>query len=645
MVLEVKPRPAPGLVAVESRKSASLVLVLALMGLSCSRLLVLGEELGLEPTGSGGRVREVSSFVPASVEFVTSAPLNGGATVLAFAGDGGLTVVLDGPAPTVTRATVGGARGLAATSHPAPTVWVATARGLELFRVASEGELVAEGPVPVPFRVDHLRRLSASTVAAWDATRLAVVQRDAGLFVSAPFAGELFDVARFEAGLSFPDGGRDGDEALVAFTSEGALATPVERPGRWHPVSFEKSGVVVLRRLAMESSTGRVIGLMHAPNQGYVVLGAVGLAPNRDQTWLATPTGEVVQFGTSARPPCARIEALRAGPGLNDRVLFCRVPDGGLAETSASEVVEPLDPGLTTVSDDGRLLAGPGRAAWFDGRGALVPLTPDFDRVRALFGRASQPVLVIGGVDAGLPTRQVVCATRKTPWLWCEEGGSAAMRVHGRPEWAVDSSVSGWDLDTGAPTSRVTEGVAGLTAVAFLNDTLVAGAGRELLRGVPWGSVTTLPVGPITGLAARSSDELFAVAGGQVFSVVKDGGWSVSPLEVTEVLHVWSDGPRGRVLLRDGSVRLFPTGQEVVAPTAERFRTAESFCGQTFALSTTGLFRLDVATPDATWERMDLGPVPSSAFTEARLLAEENSLFVLLPGTTPRLVEGFGCAQ
>jgi hypothetical protein len=104
------------------------------------------------------------------------------------------------------------------------------------------------------------------------------------------------------------------------------------------------------------------------------------------------------------------------------------------------------------------------------------------------------------------------------------------------------------------------------------------------------------------------SDELFAVAGGLGFSVVKDGRWSVSPLEVTDVLHGWSDGPRGRVLLRAGPVRLVATAQEVVAPAAECFRPAESFCGQTFALSTTGLFRLDITTPDATVSTSRHGP-------------------------------------
>ncbi|MDX2010285.1 MAG: hypothetical protein SFW67_08850 [Myxococcaceae bacterium] len=92
-------------------------------------------------------------------------------------------------------------------------------------------------------------------------------------------------------------------------------------------------------------------------------------------------------------------------------------------------------------------------------------------------------------------------------------------------------------------------------------------------------------------------------------------------------------------------MRLLPAGEQVVAPTSERFFTAESFCGQTFALSTTGLARLVVTSTGAAWELVDLGDVSSARFSEGRLLAEENSLLVLLPGVTPRLVEAFACAQ
>lgn len=630
-----------------TREVGALLYGLSLLVLvSCTRVLVLGDDLGLRDTADAGlgAVRTVTSVVPQVVTFVESTPLDVDARLMAFVGDGRLTVAVDSAPSFVASTRVEGPTALALTSEPTAVVWVATARGIETFQATAPGVLTAGQTFSLPFWSNRLRRLSTSTVVTWGADQLAILRLGSPPRLAGPFDGELFDVLQVNAGLSMPDGGRNGDEVLVALTARGALAALASSPSAWQPVALEKSSSLIVQRLDIFEASGRALGLEQS--SGLLLQGTFAPPPDRRFTWLMTAAGDALQLTSKGAQPCAQVEALTVGPSASDWRLFCRAADGGLAVATTALTHEPLERELTAVSRDGLMVAGSGRAFRAIDPLDWLPVTPPFERVVSLFGRATRPILTTEAFDAGLPIGPAVCASRGTPWLWCSPGQDVGVRVHAKADWAIASGLTVYDLDSGKKTMRLGSAVADVTAAIAIDGSLFVAQNRDIAQGPEFSPLVSLPVGPITALTGRSPRDLFAVAGGLVFAVTSndEGRWSWERLETDQAVTVWNEGSRARVLRRDGSVRVLPTGVEVVGPTSEQFVAAEAYCGQTFAVSTTGLFRLVVSGDKGRWERVVLADVPPSAFGQAKLLAEENSLFVQLPGAAPRLVSNFGCA-
>jgi hypothetical protein len=294
----------------------------------------------------------------------------------------------------------------------------------------------------------------------------------------------------------------------------------------------------------------------------------------------------------------------------------------------------------------------------------------------------------------------VLCATGNTSWLWCRPAPSTPLsRVTGQPDMAlVDlrtqqtpvpfaiyrvDPTSPDDLSRGVvATSALDFGDVGATATARTFDgglQMFVGATDHLYWGdlsapdtaypdglanpsafhfavVPQPGATITSVAGLEGAGAPDGGTHFAegylVASGRVHHFTADNAvvW-VSDLEAittAEAVAVWADGRRGRVAFRDGSVFGLPSRvplSEPVSPGASTVLALESMCGQTFALTTLGLFQLRTSSaPLATWERIDLG-LPDSALRGGQLVAEEAGLFLALPGNASRRLTGFTCAQ
>jgi hypothetical protein len=336
----------------------------------------------------------------------------------------------------------------------------------------------------------------------------------------------------------------------------------------------------------------------------------------------------------------------------------------------------------------------------------LVPLGPS-EGVDRLLGKASAPE-VLTTLSVADPTQcaqgiqefcqtstaPAACATGNTPWLWCH-GPLADVplyRVMGQPDMQLrDLHVYGspapfavFRTDPANPdvysttivaNSAINFGVVGATATARTADgglQMFVGAADHLYWGDLSGpdspspdglanpsafhfAVVPQPGATITSVAALEGGTHFAegylVASGRVHHFVADNAvvWAseLESISTAEAVSVWVDGRRGRVAFRDGSVFGLPSRVPLsvpVSPGASSVIALESTCGQTFALTTAGLFVLRTsAAPLATWVRIELG-VPDAALLQGQLIAEETGLYVSLPGNNARRLSGFTCA-
>lgn len=318
--------------------------------------------------------------------------------------------------------------------------------------------------------------------------------------------------------------------------------------------------------------------------------------------------------------------------------------------------------------------------------------------VAKYLGSASAPFISTearANDGVNLPLRAVSCGLGSTAWLWCREEAPAAAepaitRVAGRPTWALADltryggatppfAVLSYDLSQGNPIDAVASSAIDLgtvnTAAALGPDggtQVMVAAGDRLYFGLasapgfllitpsfrfatvpqPGATITSLaPVPPAPANVGARFAEGYLISSGRAYRYAADNEvvWRAQELVIgaAEGLHVWSDGRRGRVVFRDGSVYGLPSRvqlAEAITPGASTVFAVEGYCGQTFALAADGLYRLRAGTSTlATWERLDLLGVPTSVLPRGRLIAEENSLLVMLPDGYSRVVSGFGC--
>ncbi len=583
------------------------------------------------------RAAVMDSVVPIDVAFVEAVELDGGATLFAFLSDGGLTVALEDTVRSVERVSLDeDPRGLALSLEPVLSIWVSTASGLSTFRRINGG-VRRVSTTPLSFPATHLRHLTGSSIAAWGASTLSVHHGDGGHFVSSFDAG-VRDVLRVPAGLAQPDGGVSGSDSVLLMTDCCLLAAPGDRPLEWRRVSLDKASAITPAKLVWLPESRRLVGVSNENPPALVQGGFV--SPEGATSMLRTET-EVLVLNAKGFQPCERVEAIMGASASSWR-LFCRELDGGLTVTETVDQPVPVDRTLRLLSSDARVLAGPGSALRARADDTWRWVTPSFRALNSLFGRASQPVIVTTGSDAGLVVLPATCATHGTSWLWCEPGGEPQTRVRGRANWAIASQVRAFDLETGRVTAVVADAGLGVSTAVWSNDVVIASSDSALWVGAE--RLNVAPGGAPSSLAASSPRELFIVSDGGVSVLTReDGGWAVSRLETGPASAVWTDGARGRVVLRDGSVRLLPSGVEAVRATNQTFLEVEAFCGRTFALTTTGVVQLVVDDAGSRWTALDLGDGPLGTFSQAHLLSEENALLVVFSDAAPRLVRSFDC--
>jgi hypothetical protein len=297
--------------------------------------------------------------------------------------------------------------------------------------------------------------------------------------------------------------------------------------------------------------------------------------------------------------------------------------------------------------------------------------------------------------------RRTTCARGGTPWFWCrqtEGTGLTGVRINGRPDWqlfdlhslnssngfppyavfGVDAARAEPNVFVGAsriefgalgPAAAVTTGDGGTQLVLgaadrlfwadasktrdpsqYVNDVRTSSDFRFALTPQPGGSITSVAPMAVDAVNGPSFAEGFLISSGRVYRYTADNEvvWRAEEFTIgsAEAIAVWVDGRRGRVVFRDGTVYALPSRvrlSDALSAGASSVLSVESFCGQTFALTAAGLHRLvgDGARV-ATWERVELGV--AADFSVGKLLAEENSLLVMLPDGKSRLLSGFDCA-
>ncbi len=163
--------------------------------------------------------------------------------------------------------------------------------------------------------------------------------------------------------------------------------------------------------------------------------------------------------------------------------------------------------------------------------------------------------------------------------------------------------------------------------------------------------ITSSVLLPRTDAGVQPFAEAYVVAAGRVYRVLADNAvvWRADEvLPVTaEAISVWSDGPRVRVSFRDGTVFSLPSRLQVAPPITAGASTVVDLadaCGQSFALTGSGLFRLESAgEPQGRWTEVRLPVLTDEALRSGRLFADARGLLVFLPEGRVLRVEGFSC--
>ncbi len=356
--------------------------------------------------------------------------------------------------------------------------------------------------------------------------------------------------------------------------------------------------------------------------------------------------------------------------------LLTRVAGGGPSQCyrqqlqdSSSLYGEPVQPARAAAGAPA-YAGGHGQVWLSGGQWPPVPLVPD-----------QPPLFVARSPASGSGAPSTLLGMGPGFWVLADDGGYPAFApfaasavkpaavVAGRPSWVlappalvIDLGQNRWVATPeaslqglGAPLSGTVVATpdGGAELVVAANDTLlgadVTRGGGELswrlvpLPGAPIRALVAAPARPATDGGTAPWFEGYLLAQDRLFALTgeTDRHWSADELPVPdgEPVALWLDGPRGRLGLRDGRVLSLPL-RVPLAPLLPGKEAADfaQVCGQGYALSAEGLFRLDADAqggPVGRWTRVELsGLIPGGAdggdlgLDRGRLLTLDNELYV-----------------
>jgi hypothetical protein len=398
-------------------------------------------------------------------------------------------------------------------------------------------------------------------------------------------------------------------------------------------------------------------------------------------------------LGCGATPSLSVCPACPTGERLVDLVsgssnnfVWCADADGG--EVHSRGVY--LNGGCSTTSSYApeRLVrlgrAGPNHAAHGDGSGNMVSVSESYVFTDHLVERG----LWLNDVSLGLFKVGGRRWIRTASSFAFEEPGvgfvassldvalSPISVIRGAPEWVFGKDGGVFDLTSGTPrtaaTFDVTLGAAGDAVFASSPDggqMLIAAFDDKLVAGPLTDPPSSLEIRiapqafrPILSLTAVTPSagvdggaapwaEGYALTGSGLYRFVAETQLRWKSAELLAPLGgvtLWSDGHAGRLGYGDGTVMSLPTrvvlsGALVDAGTVEQYA---QLCGQTFALATSGLYRLQPAADAglAVWAVEPLPTLGDRTFVGARLDVDGQQLLISTPhGGVVRLTPPLSC--
>ena len=396
---------------------------------------------------------------------------------------------------------------------------------------------------------------------------------------------------------------------------------------------------------------------------------------------LCSPGDTVVDFHPLSGGAKPELVA-RCRNGDRERTMMLSVPAGGEARLVDARPVAD-DSSLFSDAVQGSR-STPGAPGYVGGHGQLwvgsaawppVPVVPDRPPQFAVLtftpaspGRAASSAPLFGNPTGGW----LLGSESSLPvWVQYRPGDPRAVAtIAGKPSWAVMEGGLVLDLENhalvGSPMSSSPGGFAGPYLAAFTQTSdggqqLVVSSGDALygadvdrkvgelewklvpLSGANLRSMVFLP-GRVQGDGGVPLFEGYVLAQTHLFALtaVSTQRWQTQELSLPadgEPEKVWADGPRARLAFEDGRVMSLP-GRVMIAPMLPE-KDATDFaqvCGQGYALSSGGLYRLDRAAdggPVGDWASVPVTSfLPGGAdggdfgFTGGRLLTLNNDLYV-----------------
>ncbi|MHB8873478.1 MAG: hypothetical protein ACYC8T_07295 [Myxococcaceae bacterium] len=410
------------------------------------------------------------------------------------------------------------------------------------------------------------------------------------------------------------------------------------------------------------------------PPGGPGCLGRPGLRRLLGPAPLCASAETVVDFQPLEDGTTTPMVIVRCGARGRERTLLLTVPAGASPHQVDTQV----------VSDDSSMYgenlqvsrAAAGAPAYAGSHGQLWLGSAAFPPVPLLPDQAPQfltsSVLPDGGASALLGMKHGVwqlAGDTESPYFYQYRAGDLRTvgAVEGRPWWIVGERGLIWDgkakawvaypqasgppLETPLIASAVTTFDGGAELVVASADALYgvdlgSGNGELEWKAVPSPGATIRSLVVYSPRAADGGTPLFEgylLAQDRLFALAAQTQrrWQATELGLPDgdPAKLWADGHRGRLGFRDGTVLSLPA-RVPIAP-ALPDREAVDFaqvCGQGYALSPGGLYRLDSAAdggPVGAWAKVDLGALISGGrdggdfgFAGGRLHALENDLFL-----------------
>ncbi len=144
--------------------------------------------------------------------------------------------------------------------------------------------------------------------------------------------------------------------------------------------------------------------------------------------------------------------------------------------------------------------------------------------------------------------------------------------------------------------------------------------------------------------------EGFVLTENRVFALTAESEqrWTVRALDVIdgEWREVWADHDRGRLGYADGRVYALPSGVQIGSALSGGATDFHQFCGRSWALNETGLYRLDVNPDGGTGVWVEQGGVlPPGPRWQKMYGAADGDLWLLALDGTAKQVRGAPCTQ